>query len=195
MKDKQFKKFFKEEYLKENTCKVTLNDILPESHTNNLNNQLYKKYRKQKRMTTIFSFSSLITVVVMVVLILGFSIKISDYKDKLDDYPQLSEQAYEFMVENCDNSKDLKLVCLEKINDKYGILIYSGYKIVDKIKYKVYFYAVSELNESIILTFNGVNVENVKGYGCLGRTEFDTKQEQIIVIKGATIERTITIYE
>ena len=195
MKDKQFKKFFKEEYLKENTCKVTLNDILPESHTNNLNNQLYKKYKKQKRMTTIFSFSSLITVVVMVVLILGLSIKMNDYKDKLNDYPQLSEEALQFMRENCEDNADLKLKCIEVINDKYEIMIYSGYTFIDKTRYKVYFYAIGELNEEITIIFNGIDVGNIQEYGRLGFSEIETKQEQIIVIKGATIERTITIYE
>ena len=195
MKDKQFKKFFKEEYLKENNCKVTLNDILPESHTNNLNDKLYKKYKNQKRMTKIFSFSSLITVVVMVVLVLGLSIKMNDYKNKLDYYPQVSEEALEFMRDNCDNKKDLKFICLEKIYDKYEILIYNGYKYNGKLRYKIYFYVINNFNENILISFNGDYVDDIYNYGCLGMVEIDSNQEQIIKIKGTNFERTITIYE
>jgi hypothetical protein len=183
MRDKQFKKFLKEEFEKNNKCPVELSDVLPEENLKNLNDNLYNKYKKQQKLSKCFSLTSLVTVLLLMVSIIAFSIKMGDYHSKLENSPILSDEAREYIIDYCDSVRNVKKICIEFFGEERYIAIYSNMKMIDKEKHILYFYETNLTDKEIIFICNDefecTIIENKYGYiydfGIKGSCNIDLK--------------------
>ena len=168
MRDKQFKKFLKEEFEKNNKCPVELSDVLPEENLKNLNNNLYNKYKKQQKLSICFSLTSLVTVLVLMVSIIAFSIKLGDYHAKLENSPILSDQARDYIIQYCDEKRDVQPVAIEYFRWNKFVAVYSNTKFIDKQKHILLFYETNLTDKEIIFicndSFECTIIENKYGY-------------------------------
>lgn len=154
MRDKQLKKILKKDFENNNDCPVKLSDVLPEENFKNLNDNLYNKYKKQQKISKYFSISSLITVLVLIISVIGFTITLGDYHSKLANYPILSDEARDYIIDYCDGENNIKLICVEYFGIEKFISIYSITKMINKEKHILYFYETNIVKDDILFICN-----------------------------------------
>ena len=170
MKDKEFEKLFKEEFKKDNSCDLSISDIIPDIDQKQLNEIFFLKYKKQQYKTKMYAVKSVLSIVILFIVIITFTIKVIDYKSKMANFVVLSEEIEDYMIEYCNGLNGIELISYEKLAGKLSVSIYLNRKYSNTSVYEtVYFYVIEGKYNDLEISVNNkeIAIDSRKNYGIL----------------------------